>query len=365
MALINEFILDIDLKRDNFVDKPIIRQNDDALFRINIYDDDVPYDLSRVVTFTLSVTRPDDVTVISVGQQTVRSQATFSLPRSSVAIVGEMVAIVQMYDEYNRVSTFSFPIEVTPDPSDYIPKDEEKTLIEIVLGEGPAVIAEAKEATLEAWEAAEEARLAADEAESAIEGIGDVIDEVVEVRDTTIVVRDETIVAKNETEAASAYALEQAMRAEAAADGYDASNLVQYKGDYNPDTTYDKGNFVSYNGSSYVARQETTGNLPTDVVYWGLLAQRGVDGTGSVVSVNGIFPDLDGNVVLDIVPPDVDGLVKEDALASEDGAGMVGIDDVGDYYEGLTVQEALQEIGFTFNGARVSLINSVNEIGRL
>lgn len=68
---------------------------------------------------------------------------------------------------------------------------------------------------------------------------------------------------------------------------------------YNPETTYQKNNIVSYNGSSFIAKQTTTGNTPigdANDVYWGLLAQRGVDGQGAVNSVNNILPDVNGNI---------------------------------------------------------------------
>ena len=64
------------------------------------------------------------------------------------------------------------------------------------------------------------------------------------------------------------------------------------------DKTYHKNNIVSYNGSSHIAKGETKGNLPTNEVYWGLLAQRGIDGKGSIVTINDLSPDLNGNVNL-------------------------------------------------------------------
>ena len=43
-------------------------------------------------------------------------------------------------------------------------------------------------------------------------------------------------------------------------------------GAYNALTAYSTGDSVSYNGSSYVAIQATTGNLPTDTTYWQILS---------------------------------------------------------------------------------------------
>ena len=49
-------------------------------------------------------------------------------------------------------------------------------------------------------------------------------------------------------------------------------------GEYDPLTNYDLSDSVSYNGNSYIAIQPTIGNLPTNVTYWQLLAQRGIQG---------------------------------------------------------------------------------------
>jgi hypothetical protein len=53
------------------------------------------------------------------------------------------------------------------------------------------------------------------------------------------------------------------------------SGGINPQGDYNGATSYVLGDSVSYNGSSYVAIQATTGNLPTNTTYWQLLAQKG------------------------------------------------------------------------------------------
>ena len=45
------------------------------------------------------------------------------------------------------------------------------------------------------------------------------------------------------------------------------------KGAYNNNTAYTRLDIVSYNGSSYICTQATTGNLPTNTTYWQMLAQ--------------------------------------------------------------------------------------------
>lgn len=51
--------------------------------------------------------------------------------------------------------------------------------------------------------------------------------------------------------------------------------LLMPKGDYDPTVTYELLDIVSYNGSSYIAKGTTTGNLPTNTTYWQLSAYRG------------------------------------------------------------------------------------------
>jgi len=55
-----------------------------------------------------------------------------------------------------------------------------------------------------------------------------------------------------------------------------------FQGEFSSGTTYQPGMSVSYNGSSYVALQTTTGNVPTNTTYWQLLAAKGDTGAGAV-----------------------------------------------------------------------------------
>ncbi len=51
--------------------------------------------------------------------------------------------------------------------------------------------------------------------------------------------------------------------------------LLMPKGAYDASTTYELLDIVSYNGSSYIAKGTTTGNLPTNTTYWQLSAYGG------------------------------------------------------------------------------------------
>tara|TARA_R100001510_G_scaffold43203_1_gene39659 strand:+ start:44 stop:955 length:912 start_codon:yes stop_codon:yes gene_type:complete len=52
-----------------------------------------------------------------------------------------------------------------------------------------------------------------------------------------------------------------------------------WKGTYNAGTAYAIDDVVSYNGSSYVAKTATTGNLPTVTANWDIMSQAGTNGT--------------------------------------------------------------------------------------
>ena len=62
---------------------------------------------------------------------------------------------------------------------------------------------------------------------------------------------------------------------------------VDYKGNYSASTSYIKDDVVVFNGSSYIAKGNTTGNAPTNTTYWGLLAQKGSDGSDGANGSNG------------------------------------------------------------------------------
>ena len=56
-------------------------------------------------------------------------------------------------------------------------------------------------------------------------------------------------------------------------------------GDYDNATTYEVGDLVYYQGSSYIAKNQTTGNLPTDTNFWQL-----------VISIQEYFESVSKNI---------------------------------------------------------------------
>lgn len=60
------------------------------------------------------------------------------------------------------------------------------------------------------------------------------------------------------------------------------------KGEYSNATTYQSLDLITYNGGSYLALKETTGNLPTNNEYWQLIAEKGKDGEKGEQGIQGV-----------------------------------------------------------------------------
>lgn len=89
---------------------------------------------------------------------------------------------------------------------------------------------------------------------------------------------------------------------------------TKYISEWSKEVTYQTNNIVKYNGSSFISLVDNNiGNTPDssrDTDYWGILALRGVDGEGSVSSVNNLSPDVNGNVT--ITASDVNAYTKSE-----------------------------------------------------
>ncbi|MCK1997962.1 BppU family phage baseplate upper protein [Psychrobacillus psychrodurans] len=324
MSIQNTFYLDVDIKRDNYVEEPKVTQNDDISFVLRLTDDGSDMEIENVSTYTLASLRPDGQSVLTAGTLTGPNEVTFEIGSTEISVPGRVKAAIQLYDVDGRVSSIPFTYEVTKDiATGYIPSKEEKTLIELVLGEGPAILAAAEAATITANDAAAnadtKAALANAEAQSA--------------NSAAIYATDSGLLAEQKAALADASAVNADIATynaenatQEAQDATDAINAVlpnveglENKGEYNNATTYVKNNLVERNGSSWQALQDTVGNPPPTLptksnAYWALVAQRGVDGMGSVVSVNGEGPDVNGNVTITIPDPDLSGLATKAEL---------------------------------------------------
>jgi chitodextrinase len=68
---------------------------------------------------------------------------------------------------------------------------------------------------------------------------------------------------------------------------------VTPRGEYDAEYAYVTGDSCSYEGSSYIAIQNTTGNLPTDTTYWQLLAEGAGEDVITSTPTSGEFKVVD------------------------------------------------------------------------
>jgi len=87
------------------------------------------------------------------------------------------------------------------------------------------------------------------------------------------------------------------------------------RGTYNNSTQYYLFDLVDYNGSSYIAKENTVGNLPTNNQYWQLIAEKG--NTGSTGQPGPVGPT--GNGIASITKTATSGLVDTYTITYTNG----------------------------------------------
>lgn len=60
------------------------------------------------------------------------------------------------------------------------------------------------------------------------------------------------------------------------------------KGEYSSATSYEKLDIVTYEGSSYVCKKDSIGNLPTNAEYFDVLAEKGTKGENGIDGHDGV-----------------------------------------------------------------------------
>lgn len=237
----NVFDLDVDIKQKNYINEPVVTQNDDVVFNLRLTDNGAGIDLSDYESFSLTSVRPDKKTVLVVGDEIGNSQVEFDLGTLELEKTGTVNASIQLYAG-GRVSSIPFTYKVLKDLSDdYVPTENDKTIIEIVLGEGPGVIEDAKKATEDAITATDNANTATAHATA----IGDYASEQGDYA------KIQGNHAKNEGDYAKEqgeFAHEEGTRARDEADrleGVDVSELESRVGDLSSLDTETKENLVS------------------------------------------------------------------------------------------------------------------------
>lgn len=128
----------------------------------------------------------------------------------------------------------------------------------------------------------------------------------------------------------------------------DKMDKIVFLGEYVAAKQYYPWNCVSYNGSSYICMKESFGIAPTNTTYWNLLAQKGIDGTGTgtvmeVKSSNGdiIVDNATTTPTLTLnVGEGANQIVRRDANGNISGVSM---DEINDKISSIEAKNAEQD----------------------
>lgn len=150
--------IDVDLKRDTQYRTATVTQNDtDVVFILRVTDDGRADEsiLDDFSTITLTSRRTDKKSFYVVGDKIPgTNEIRFELGTSEIELTGKVAASAQLYSVDGRKSTVHFTYQVEKDlTGDYVPSENEASLIERVLVDGPHIMAEAEQATIDAIQA--------------------------------------------------------------------------------------------------------------------------------------------------------------------------------------------------------------------
>lgn len=173
MTLQNVHHIEADIKKKKYLEEPRVTANDDIAFIVSIADNGKTVDMSAVTRTVLASVRPDRQTVITTGTLLTDGTIKYELGHTETKVAGQVKATAQLFDaEGDRISSVAFTYAVEKDPTgeDYIPTEKDKTFIEVVLVDGPAVIQEARDVTATARQSVVDADLATGRANTAASG---------------------------------------------------------------------------------------------------------------------------------------------------------------------------------------------------
>lgn len=335
----NVYRLKVDIKSTRMNIVPSFVQYDDARLEFEVFDGGMPYDLTGFTSVQFAHRRPDKVVVVGSGELVVDEYGMnivrYDYRGSEMHELGTVETSFSLIDaEADKVSVHPFRVSIVDDLQDAVvdPANPEFGLLQELIAQVNKASEGITQAILDVGVATEEAvavttgaREATNAANAAATGLTAIKDAAVLAtgKATEATTKANTAAGKAEASSAGADTAMAAVRAatanadiviasagQAAEEAFDAAEaadavMLDYKhvGPYNAATQYKRGNEVSINGSSYVAKVNTIGNAPVidNVVnntYWTLRAQRGTDGKGAVSTINGTPPDAAGNVQL-------------------------------------------------------------------
>ena len=322
MALKNIYSINVDIKRRMTSVVPTFKQGDAATLKFRVYDDGVLLNLNNVnseITFTL----PNGETLIG-NPELVNGELVYEFTGLEMSRPGKVTTILSIMRNNTMVSVPPFSCFIFDSM-----RGEALSYIGILQD----LIKETQDLGLNFGGLAESVAESLELAEDQLEELQQVIQTTLAdintwdgneqqrvSRENTRITNEQSRVSAETTRTQSENARANAENSRVQAETNRAStfnnqmqqtdtkinemnvlidNLESF--DYSPSTTYDFPNLITYNGSTYMALKQVRGITPTnDKVNYRLIAQRGVDGVGSVSKVNGISPDVNGNVIIDV-----------------------------------------------------------------
>lgn len=232
----NEYTLNVDIKRKFTAVVPTFVQNDTAVLIFKVLDNGRPFNLEGVTRVEVSHKRKDGTTVIGLAEYSVidgSSIIKYVYLGNEMSKEGFVETAVTIFKGDERVSIRPFSVSIVADLRNTVGASEEYGLLQDL------IVAINEEITL-----------------------------------------NKEAVADTEDAIANAY--------NAATETLEVANSVKYIEDYKTTTSYKKNNFVSFNGSTYMAKIDSKNIAPpslpeTSNASWVLAGRKGADGTGTVV----------------------------------------------------------------------------------
>lgn len=331
----NEYVLKVDIKRKMTAIVPTFVQNDTAILIFKVYDNGKPFDLTSYTRAEVAHKRKDGQVVVglaSIERLGSEDIVKYQYMGNEMSKEGFVDTTLTLFSNNTRVSIQPFQISIVADIRDAIGAQEEfgvlqdliaevsntKTLIDSKITLIDNTVTDANQALVDMAVTKEQAELATTNAinsATSADNKADLADQKATLANIAATNADEKATLAQQAADNASVAMTEALNAkvatviatenaeEATIAAQTLSSNMKHTGDYDNAKQYYKGNEARQNGSSFVAIQDTLGNPPpfpplTSNAFWEMRAQRGVDGEGSVSSVNGLFPDPDGNVNL-------------------------------------------------------------------
>ncbi|MFD2681219.1 hypothetical protein [Bacillus seohaeanensis] len=381
MKTVNKKTVTIDLRQSTVIPLPQFIQNDTNILEFIVKDNRIDADLSNIGRIVVNYKRPDNH-IVSRLLTPVNNTVSYEIGNEEMEVAGRGKLEIQFFslDNLERISTKKLEVRIHENigSSAIQEDDEDLTILQELFIEVGSVSDYAQEQGDYAKLQGNYAKTQGDYAKTEAQNVSSVATDVSDAEELRVTAENERVTSENtrginestridnenvrqsnETDRKNAESTretnEQIRQTQeqqrqtntaqaisdvetATANANEAANESQtlvdtyiHLGDYSSTTTYVVNNEVRYNGSTWRCIQDCTGVTPVEGVNWTLVAKRGMDGTGSVSSVNGSSPDQTGNVTIETFSGDYNDLInKPNIPTSPDDIGAATTQSVTD-----------------------------------